>query len=596
MASEKSRNIIDWEYADAFYDWLTEVDHADFDYIAVVTRRAANIIFLLLEGEDNLKELRDRIITDNALLLEAENIVDRYVKEREFPKIAILDDVLAHGRALNYFMGTFRRLLFRCLNQKDFQYDLAEAETDYYNSITLWMFAINDAPVFLDSKYQWRLRYQNIWAESQWRLLSNSIAKVISEEDTANTAYILSAKIKAAGTDEAISEARLKDSGWLVDKETTYRGNNQHFYLFEETYENGVYPTVRSYVKENYRYFTPYFFVEKLETSKVVKGLNIVFDYMFKESPKGSNRLVRQINRIGEFPERLNDYCQLFYLILSQITLNIFWSDSGLDSMPEVIYDYDKIARNFSPFEDMETMLQGLINIRWPKEILKKVVESFELKPKETGIVLQQADNDIQDKRERIVSALELKTYEQALLSEKSANNLKENRADTLGNNVAVSDNPGETSAEIFLREALPGFGQAGSNSIITTIIALSVLTQMMDQGDVALKARTERMADRKYNFYSAVRNTELSLSIMPRRLGAYYMEFFHIAQFYWRDKDFPERVRKFFKYSVFRNDPRPENERYTNDAVLFAQYIQKNSAIVDSMLNWRCVCDNPKS
>lgn len=84
------------------------------------------------------------------------------------------------------------------------------------------------------------------------------------------------------------------------------------------------------------------------------------------------------------------------------------------------------------------------------------------------------------------------------------------------------------------------------------------------------------------------VKAEEMSLSIMPRRMGKYYSKFFRFAQFYWREENFPQRAEAYFRDVIFRGADGPEARRYAGDARKFAELIQEHRDIVGSMLNWR--------
>lgn len=92
--------------------------------------------------------------------------------------------------------------------------------------------------------------------------------------------------------------------------------------------------------------------------------------------------------------------------------------------------------------------------------------------------------------------------------------------------------------------------------------------------------------------FYSSVRTTEMSLAIMPRKLGGYYRQFHLLAQLYWRDQDFPDRVEHYFRSEIFSGDLEGQNAVMIDNARYFAQLISENRTIVSSMLNWRIVPD----
>ena len=187
---------------------------------------------------------------------------------------------------------------------------------------------------------------------------------------------------------------------------------------------------------------------------------------------------------------------------------------------------------------------------------------------------------------DEMISRLALCVYSQAMEHEQQANALKHNMVDFRLNEDRVS-NTGEKTVFEFIRDIWDNGDILSSNTAAAAI--LSGLTQMMDQGDVALKARSED-SDGIVCFHSVVRNTEMSLSIMPRRMGKYYSKFFRFAQFYWREENFPQRVESYFRDVIFCGSDGSAERRCVTDAVKFAELIQEHRDIVGSMLNWKSV------
>lgn len=565
-----------------FLSWLQEVEQAGFEYVVAITRRESNLIALLDIQTGGLEHLGRTYITDNALLVKAEEIAKYYHEHRRFPKIAVIDDVLAHGRNLNHFMATFQQILFDCLKKPEVAFDQSKLENEFYRSITIWVFAINNAPFFLRQEYQWRLRYQNIWSESEWRVLSQKITDYIwSNPEGANTSYVPSVTVQ----DTEGCQTGVPHPDWIMDSSTRYRGGSQNFYLLQSACEYGIYPTVRTYVKgdekQDIRYYTPYFFVDKLTPDQVVTALRKIFDDLLPLIPTSSGKLIRLFNTIGEQSLRLNVYCQLFYYILGQITLSVFWQDHYPAVPLPITGDWEKIAHNFGSSADIEPLFRELNTVAWTKEQLMSFVELLSEDKAPTLVQPLQPEN-----RDEIISRLEISVYSQALEHEQQANALKHNITD-FRLNEGQTGNTGEKTVFEFIRDIRCNDSLLYSNAATAAI--LSGLTQMMDRGDVALKARSD--SDGTICFHSVVRNTEMSLSIMPRRLGKnYYSKFFWFAQFYWREENFPQRVESYFRDVIFCGGNGLAERRYVADAVKFAELIQGHRDIVGSMLNWRSI------
>lgn len=561
--------------------WLQEVEQAGFNYIAAITRRASNLIDLIDAQTGELEHLGRSYITDNALLVKTEEIAQYYYDRGEFPKIAVIDDVLAHGRNLNSYMETLQKVLFDCLADLKIDCSQNELREEFFRSITIWVFAINNAPFFLRQEYQWRLRYQHIWSENEWRELSRRITDYIwSNPLGTNTSYVPSVTVPISSG----FRADIPHPDWVMDSSVRYRESSQYFYLFQEAYKYDIYPTVRVYLRgkeQAIRYYTPYFFIDKLAPNQVVAALQKIFDDLRPRISDSSTKLIHLFNTIGTRSQRRNVYCQLFYYILGQITLSVFWQDHYPGVPFPATGDWKKIAHNFGDLADIAPLFRDLSQVAWTKAQLMSLVELLGgNRISNPDQLLYTGSND------EIISRLALCVYSQALKHEQQANALKRNMADSRLREENAG-NSGEKTVFEFIRDVRHNGVPLSSNTIVPI---LSGLTQMMDRGDAALKARSVD-SDGTICFHSVVRNTEMSLSIMPRRMGKYYSKFFRFAQFYWREENFPQRVESYFQDEVFHGTAGTEEIRYVANAVKFAELIQEHRDIVGSMLNWRNVC-----
>jgi len=545
--------------------WLTQVGVEAFDLVGAITNRSFNIIWLMMQQMPELTNLRNCFTSDNGLMIEAEMIAQYYVQYKRFPRIAILDDILVHGRRLNQFLREFQAQVFDCLKAIDAAGEQTAIEDDFYQSITLWVFAVNKAPFSLKQDYQWRLRYQCICPESQWRRYAVSIAQFIEKEDIANTSYVISASVQSTSP----LKIAAVDSGWICGEQKESLGQNvkQIVYYLSDVCQYGIYPTVRSYGKADRQYFTPYIFMEDVDSVQIVQILQRLFNQISKEEP--AHVLIGFFNRIAKYPRRLHIYCQLFYLLLSQVTLSVFLSEN-FETLPSLDYDFQKIAHNFGFSTQMEERLASLVKIRWTREQMLSVLQPLMTagSPVDRGTATRLSDCE----RDALQVNMEYKIYEQALIHEADARMVQ-------GNNAPAAKDTGEKPITEFLSELDASDGSKKA-------AALSSLTMLMDQGYASLKARLRRNRKGKSVFCSSVRNTELSLAILPQRIQAYYDDFARLGQFYWRDDDFPERVESYF---TKRYDPPPSGQ-VVNDAVKFAELICRYREIVDSILNWESV------
>ena len=573
------------------FRWFCAILSGGFDYIATMTRRCSNLFEVLLEEHPDCKEDFSRVLTENGLLMKVEEIVDSYVSQGEFPRVVLADDVLVHGRNLTTFLELFYDLILECFDAKRIAFDPESLRADFDRRVTLWIFAVNDVPILVRPEQQWEMRYEHIWSENTWHEFSNSVSCLIYERDIANTSFTLSAQIaksKAAPAREL--------SGWRTPIEPLrYRDDSQQrqFYLSKFAVRD-VYPTVRSYVCGNTRYYTPHFFSPELDAAQADQIADILFPRLDRElAPDIALQFFDLHRRTKAFSKRRSAYCQLMQLLLSLVTLSVFLSDL-YGKTSAFRFDSARIARNFGYVDDVEKILNALCAIQWSGDTLAELCNIFG----GAAISFPTASATDRDLPEGVKRSMEDAVYAQALEHEKGARKMEKIYATGGECSIAELNKTGEKESSDFLSQVLNDFSDSSEDGPVI-LLMLSCLTQMLDRGDVSLKARAPDEGHRRSHLYCAIRNTEMSLAIMPRRISPYFMEFFHIAWLHWRNDDFPDRVSGYFAemlYGLLRK-PTEEADLRLTDAVEFAQMICKNRSIVGPMLNWRRVFpDDPLS
>lgn len=556
-----------------FYSWLQNLHPYHYKYVVATTRRAFNLV------EAVRKKYPDALpnyITENGLLLLAEDAAKSYKETGRFPETAIVDDILVYGRSMNLLLSQFWNTVRQCLYRLDADIDEEEAEEAFIRSIHLWIYAVNEAPILLRHEFQWALHCQEMMTENQWRDLSDSIARLIAAEDVANTSYVISAKLRCKS-----NRYQPNHASWISDNKLRYRNNRQHytFYLFTPASKPGVYPSVRSYKKRGFLYFTPYFFMPELNWPQMIRILKAVFDISSQQDARTTIACIHLLNRIKTYPSRMAVYAQFAALLLSQITLSVFFE--RLDSELELIYDTEKIAHNFGFPKGIGPVLDRFCKIKWHESQLIELLNCLEVSNAADEVPYAPAANAVS--RSEIVNTVERLTYKQAVDHERDAATRKlHNRADVPRDPFV--NRTGEQDLDRFLGRARRQTG-VGMDAV-SMLPVLSCLTQMMDLGDISLKARFKYRSGTPV-LCSSVRTTEMSLAIMPRKLSIYYQQFYLLARLYWRDQDFPDRVEHYFRDMIFAGDADNRNAVMISNARYFAQQIAENRIIMNSMLNW---------
>lgn len=576
-AESQYEGKLDQDTRSEVYAWYRAfAEEEGYDYRAVKTRRCLNLLELVIKMNPNSASVFSNVLTENGLLMKAEIIAASYHNRHEFPSVALADDMLVHGRGLNLFLQTFFNLIYFYL-EKLGDYDKNAVEMDFYKSITIWIFAVNDTAVLLRQEYQWRMHYAHVWPESRWREFSYAVAHDISVAQLANTSYVLSAQcLNAEAPKEVNTEWESVFSGKDGDSLESFE-----FFVHRPSVQYGVYPTVRIYKYNQTRMFIPYFFMGQMDHDVCKNVLQVISEEADDSTPV--KELLHLVEGMGENPHLASVYGQFIYLLCSQITLKQFLKEKY--ALTEgIVYDTEKLSRNFGLMTDSGQSVRGYLDAlcakEWSANIFEKLYRSLGLRERQGTFIT--ADQDL---FEALRSAMEMNIYRQAVRHERSAKEAEK---------IYISG--GQIPAE-----ELSGTGEASISELVNQVIAetrcrgqkeeivvsiLPILTQMMDSGDVSLKIRQERKEDGRAVIYSAVRNTELSLFIMPRRLKAHYSQVFRIAQFFWSEDDFSDIMERHLKEMLDVSEPR--EQAYLQEAVAFAKLLQSNKIALDCMLNWR--------
>lgn len=558
-------------------DWFCAFADVDFfRYHVVLTRRCFNLLELFLSWDSSYEEQFSTVMTENALLLRAGEIAEEYVKTQAFPRISIADDLLVHGRNLNRFLKVLFDSVCVHLKKRGILADRS-VEADFNKSVTLYIFAVNDTALLLRQEYQWRMCYSHVWPEDMWKQFSFQVSCEILNADLANTSYVLSADIK--GLD------KMNPTGWI---ETYNEDHFESYDLYQFFVHNSAsrfdcYPSVRVYRKGDHYRLTPYFFVEQIDLERC----RFLLDYVRSVCGKAPlDGLLNLIDEAGQLEETEFVFGQFIYFLCSQITLNRFLKDSGLLGKFETEYDFMKIARNFGlnksgdGEEDRTVWLKELCGIAWPEDVFDRLSEALGLAQKDNRFTSTTG----RDVRRLYRRSLESCVYRQAVEHERNAKD--SGRICVSGGYIAPEtlDSTGESSImELFGKVAGQSHRALDAEIVISL---LPMLTKMMDCGDVSLKVRMTRDKGIRKTVSSFVRNTELSLLIMPRRLEKHYDAVYRTARFFWSEDVFPEVMEQYLTDLLDPSDP--ETRDYIDDAVEFAKLICSNRIAFGCMLNWK--------
>ena len=371
---QKNKNIVSSDLNDGLIAWYEEILSGDYDYIAALTRRCTNVLACFLEeGRLSLDNSKAMVLTENGLFKETDAIAEYYINSafKALPKIAVIDDILVHGRSLNLFLTKLLELIQKIIADKGFSCDVSELQKAFYRSITICIYAINSSPILLKQEYLLSLQYSCMCIDNEWTEISRQLSDKIWKSKVANTSYIISAFADLKDFPNLNKQAE-KNSHWsglvVPAAGSDEAGLELYVHTFAERYN--VFPTVRLYERDSDKLIIPYLFTSDLSNDQVMKIEKWILSRLRHFSREVTDKIADILEQTRHYEERMSVYFQFIELLMSQIVLNVFLSDLGL-SVEKVGYDIKKISPNFGSFETIKPMLDYLCSIGWIAEDLE---------------------------------------------------------------------------------------------------------------------------------------------------------------------------------------------------------------------------------
>lgn len=559
--------------------WIKEELEKHCTIIVTVSRRCSNLVALYLDEIRHSVNFQGKVITENALLVMADSLAKFYIQNRQFLNIIIMDDILVHGRSLNLFLSKFQTIILDYIKKNLNDADMKQVQDDFHKSIHLSIYAINNTPFLLKQEYQWRLQYRYVKDEAGIREISSNISDLLTKKEIANTSYVISAKV----SNGHIPQVKCADDWLTMPAIDRFHITNQLHCLkgFENT---GVIPSVCSYQKGKYQYYTPYCFLPEISSAQLLTILKKIIAEIEKcGHDLLSRKFIGYFNRIAKHKSRMMVYGQLFELILSQITLRIFLT-SCVSTTTQLEYDCEKIASNFDiscQSADFTEMLKELTSIKWTKKDLIDLLSQIRL----TKVQFVSKPMQFEEYYETVIHDTELKLYEMSLEHEKSAKELAESFFERKFEPISEKNNTGECELYQFIYMLY-----ANNQECIYehAIVVIAIITLLINLGFITLKIRAVAGDNGRISFCSTLHITEMCMSIVPQLLGNYFMSFVRFTEFYWWEDDIEQRVQRYFREHICADLNDNCGNKIVQYAKEFAHMIHKYPSIVESMLNWR--------
>ncbi len=319
-----------------------------YRYRVFMARRCFNLneVFMKILLEKREGYDLTGMMSNQALLLQAEDVARRYVETGKIDPILIVDDIIIHGRTIQKLLYDFEETVGRALERLGagsgpLYGNLHKNLTD---AVSIQVYLANKGKFLLSTDYFWRLSWVSHVERIEWQEISQRISWLLQDSEIANTSFVISAlsnqKILPISPKWKRVQWRLRER-----KETVYFSR-----LRSDAPEGGeILLSVRSYpvcdVAGNRRLlFVPFVFGGEshwLSSEELWPSFTLLLRELFeKRSHQPDFPPLRE-----NIPATLR--VQLVHLFFSAVVLRRFCEDM-YGGIPERLeYDLEKVGRNF---------------------------------------------------------------------------------------------------------------------------------------------------------------------------------------------------------------------------------------------------------
>lgn len=521
-------------------------------------------------------------ITDNALLVSADQLAKFYDQNKDLPELIIVDELLIHGRALNHFLLELENKLADAIQRQTQSAEEGEKiAAKVEEKLHLKIFAKNKSVLLLLFRYakEGRLDCFREYDADKWKTLSLHFARVVSVAPVNNVAYAWSFEVGDNFQKRLSSFPR--GNGLLFQRvETAIRGYKQttDLLLYPSKENPKVLFTVRgkkslsSFSDGKNGLYVPYIIYDQLQWEGVWNlHQRICEDLLAYLKPEQGSVLsfFRGDDLFGEgglTEEVARSYyrwcVQTNDLVLNALMMRTWMerycglSPSEQDEMIASI-DWSQVSRNYHRLIAEKSSLK----VQNSEKALRDLWEFVESIPLETDLLSSYLDvltrgagsvlpdgwksdrNHAEEEnwKNHLECAVQQAIYEIGLDAEKNA-------YDRYGSGLAFSErtlaNWGDHySLQDIIVKCIQEYTTDGVITGSEMEYLLALITQAMDLGHVGMEplyGEKSYRADTEENVYTQVKAGEQSLFIVPFRYRNYLPVLSLIEKIYqdnWEDE-----------------------------------------------------------
>lgn len=350
LASDLEREaafILGRDIFDELKEWYLYTLRGNWEYVFFVVRRSyvLALIFEEITGKRMDEQLFTKYYTDSAMPLLVAEFASRYRERGSFPRILLCDDLLIHGRNINFLAGDLERRLLAELNE----YDPLEISLALMDAIQVHVYTCSSDKLLLRERYLVRTHSMRAERPAFYYRLSGNISSLILDSGFANATYVISESI----SEDDFTERKIENDLVKTSYQNTIQYTEVKYSIVSSTVKAAFAVRLIKNKREKRFCVVPFAFLPNLDMQETqvlhrhICGRMLKSGYFTVEDKEFLDFLLEQ--------DGLRGYSELITMILSCTALQEFNRRYHIDILPEDIEkEIQKVSRNYPEHNDYD--------------------------------------------------------------------------------------------------------------------------------------------------------------------------------------------------------------------------------------------------
>ena len=332
---------------------------SDYEYKVAMAPRCFNLCEAILDTSAPVA--LKNIISNQGLLIYANEFASCYLKHYEFPSVLLIDVLLTHGKTISTFLYCFENAVAECLHEQSGKWwPISLVHLSLMEALEIWVYASVPECHPVEKSYMSLVKSEIQLTEQEIIHLSQQLSLFLNESGVANTTF----QLTVPGTNVLKRAGREKKTDWEY-LNLDYHGFTGKFY-FPKVSSNRLRMVSAAYFYHEHEGLSPSYLLTGMiyfRTNPMSTIENALEEILEDIQVEDCVKLAKLLKKKTEY--NIDFRMQFIGLLFSAYTIRAFIDEDGNDeNWGKIIKNSDllKVARYFGKYRDTYALIHRLVS------------------------------------------------------------------------------------------------------------------------------------------------------------------------------------------------------------------------------------------